>query len=143
MDYQALAEQFLSSGSFMRDAPQRRIDESMRGENFVLFFIASRGTSVVPGDISLAMDVSTARVAAALNRLEDKGWITRRIDPNDRRRVLVELTPAGSQVAQQHRQQVLGHTVRMLELLGEHDATELVRIWQRLRELAPSMGPLT
>jgi len=141
MDFTELAEQFLQNGyANMRHGPQRRIDESMRGEGFVLFYLASHGASVQPSDISAAMDVSTARIAAALNSLENKGLITRSIDKDDRRRILVDLTPQGKQLAEQRHQEILKHTTRMFELLGERDATQFVRIWHKLMKIAPQMG---
>ena len=140
MDFTQLAEEFLQNGyASMRHGPQRRIDESMRGEGFVLFYLAAHGPSVQPSDISTAMDVSTARIAAALNTLENKGLITRSIDKGDRRRILVDLTPEGRRLADERHQQILRHTTRMLELLGERDATQFVRIWRRLMEIAPQM----
>jgi len=143
MDYAQLAEQFLQDGyANMRGGPQRRIDESMRGEGFVLFFLSTHGDGVQPSDISNAMNVSTARIAAALNALENKGLITRNIDKGDRRRILVAMTPEGKQLAQQRQQNMLEHTTRMFELLGEDDAVAFVRIMGKLRDIAPKMGLL-
>ena len=141
MDYSQLAEQFLTHGyENFRNGPQRRIDDSMRGENFVLIYLWQKQSCTLPSDLSAVMGVSTARIATALNGLEAKGLITRSIDTNDRRRILVDLTPAGRELAQQMRQGVLRHTALMFELLGEHDATEFVRIWGRLQEIAPKMN---
>ena len=138
MDYQQLAEQFWQAGhQNFRGGPQRRIDESMRGESFVIFFLSQRHGTTQPSDISAAMGVSTARIASALNALEDKGLVTRRIDPGDRRRILVDLTPAGLQLAQSQRQEMLNHTIRLFEYLGDNDAQEFVRIWGRLAEFTP------
>ena len=41
-----------------------------------------------------ALDTSTA--ASTLDRMEAKGWIERRTDPNDRRRRVLHITRAGS-----------------------------------------------
>lgn len=135
MDYRKLAERFLQTGySRARCGPRPPIDQSMRGENFVLFFLSQNAGSVSPSDISAAMNVSTARIAAALNVLENKGLITRSINPDDRRHIQVSLTQQGRDEAEQRRQDGLTRTVRLLEFLGEHDAKELVRIWGRLMD---------
>jgi DNA-binding MarR family transcriptional regulator len=42
-----------------------------------------------------ALDVDASNLVAVLNDLEDKGLITRRRDPDDRRRHIVETTEAG------------------------------------------------
>jgi DNA-binding MarR family transcriptional regulator len=92
---------------------------------------------VIPSEISNEVGISTARVAATLNSLESKGWVTRKIDVNDRRRILVEMTPEGKEQVEKHFQMIMNTTTNMLEYLGEHDANEYVRIMKRLAERRP------
>ncbi|NLK22290.1 MAG: MarR family transcriptional regulator [Epulopiscium sp.] len=94
---------------------------------------------MLPSDISNEMNISSARVAAMLNNLENKGLITREIDKSDRRRILVELTQDGIEFTKDRNKTVVNYTVRILKLLGEHDAKELVRIVGRLSELGPEI----
>ena len=42
-----------------------------------------------------ALDIDASNLVAILNDLEDKGLVTRRRDPDDRRRHIVEITGAG------------------------------------------------
>ena len=136
MDYTALATQFLDSMQALRKfRPQKHINEAMHGEAFVLRFILLHGGDVLPGEIGSEMGVSSARVAAALNSLEDKGLITRQIDLNDRRKILVSITPEGRALAEEQERAVVENTAKMLALLGEHDAKEHIRIMSRLAEI--------
>ena len=136
MDYSALANELLEKTKSLRRAkPQKNMDVSMQGEAFVLHYLANRDEGVLPGEISNEMRVSSARIAQALNNIEKKGWITRRIDTQDRRRILVDLTPEGKAAAQRHRQAATDFAVKMLSMLGEHDAREYVRITGRLAEM--------
>jgi len=133
MDYEALARELLSRMyALNKTRPQRNLNEGMRGEVFVLHYIIRRGGGVLPSEISNFMGFSTARAAAALNNLERKGFITRQIDPADRRRILVDLTPKGKTFANGKQEHMLHHTVQLLTRLGEHDATEMVRILERV-----------
>jgi len=137
MDYPALAVRLLDSMQALHKArPQKHINESLHGEVFALRFIALNGDDVLPGEISGEMGVSSARIAAALNSLESKGLITRRIDPRDRRKILVGITPEGKALAQQQQQAVVAGTSKLLALLGEQDAQEYVRITGKLAEIA-------
>lgn len=137
MDYEALAEKFLHSMFLIqKSGRQKRISESIRGETFVLFYIHEHGGSAVPGEISEIMNISSARIAAALNSLDKKGLITRQIDPSDRRRILVELTQKGKDMAEEHRRFGITDAANMLNLLGENDAHEFVRITAKLANLA-------
>nr|WP_305145035.1 MarR family winged helix-turn-helix transcriptional regulator [Anaerotignum propionicum] len=115
----------------------KEIHDSVHGENFVLLFISQRGGKVIPSDISNEMGISTARVAAALNSLEKKGLIIRRIDAEDRRRILIDLTDSGMEQVKNHYSMVLNMVKNMLHFLGEKDAKEFIRIMKRLAEKGP------
>ena len=143
MDYSNLANELLEKmHSFRRAKPQKSIDESLQGEAFVLHYLAQHGEGVLPGEISNEMRVSSARIAQTLNNIEKKGWITRQIDTNDRRRILVNLTPEGKTAAEKHHQAISNLAIKILSMLGEHDAKEYVRIMGRLAELLPNCDKL-
>ena len=129
MDYYALAVEFFKSLHALRKTrPQQHISESLRGETFALQFIALHEGPVLPGEISDEMGISSARIAATLNSLERKGLVTRRIDSDDRRRILVELTSEGVAQTQAHGHELLANIMQMLSTLSEEDAREYVRI---------------
>lgn len=138
MDYMELADDLLRKMQSLRKVPPHKsITDSVQGEAFVLYYIARRSGDVLPGEISHEMAVSSARIAAALNSLESKGLITRKIDSGDRRKILVGATREGKALADKHQQVVLEEAAKMLALLGEHDAKEYVRITGKLTEMAP------
>lgn len=138
MDYKALALEFMETMKQMRKHdPQKKINESTHGEHFVLFLITKHDGPVIPSDISAEMEISSARIAATLNSLEKKGLITREIDPEDRRRILVNPTEAGRVVVDEHFKMIIKTTTGMLEYLGEHDAMEFVRIMKKLALRSP------
>jgi DNA-binding MarR family transcriptional regulator len=136
MDYTEAAAELLRNMQMLhKSRPQKKIAESLQGEIFVLHYLFSRGDDVVPGEISNTMDISSARIAATLNSLESKGFLTREIDKNDRRRILVRLTPEGKAVAQKHQWAVIQNTAEMLSFLGEEDTKEYIRITCKLASI--------
>ena len=136
MDYEKLAaELFDAMGALRRLKAHKDIESALQGAEFILFLIACHDGYVLPSEISQQMNVSTARVASALNTLEKKGLITREIDPKDRRQILVAATQGGKELAEECQNAVQGIAAKMLELLGEHDAREYVRITRRLADL--------
>jgi len=144
MDYEALAKTILGKMyALSRTRPQRSINAGMRGEGIVLQYIIRRECAVQPSEISSFMNISTARMAAALNNLQRKGLITRRIDPSDRRRILVELTDTGQAFAHEKQSHMLRHTTQLLERLGEQDAGELLRLLDRVTAIMAELhdGP--
>jgi len=137
VDYTELAKQFLNNTyQFRKGYHQKKIDETMQGEAFVIMYLSKRGGDVLPGEISNKMNITSARVASALNSLENKGLITRTMDPSDRRRILVELTPSGKELAGSYEQKALDGAKRILEMLGEQDALEFVRILGKIANLS-------
>lgn len=141
MDYEELARQFLhNSYRYRIRGHQKKIDDNMQGETFAVTYIYKQGGPVLPSDISNEMNISSARVAVMLNNLENKGFVTRRIDRSDRRRILVELTRDGTEFVQEHNKTVMQYTVKILKLLGDCDAKELVRIIGRLADLGPEIA---
>ena len=140
MDYNKLAEEFLHQNSRMRRArPQRVINDAGRGESFVLRFIFDNEGDILPSEISKEVKLSTARIATTLNSLESKELITRKIDPQDRRKIIVRITDEGRTIATKQHQVVIDEIAEMLEKLGEHDAKEYVRILGKIADLNPTM----
>ena len=137
MDYSKLADEFLEQMHiFRRLKPQQKLTESMHGEAMALHQIAKGGEQIIPSEISSAIGISGARIAATLNSLEKKGYITRQIDPSDRRRILVTLTDKGKVQEEAHRRQLSDAIEKMLRQLGEHDAKEYIRITRKMAESA-------
>ena len=138
MDYESLAHEYLEVMYQMRKRnTHKQVSDSLHGENFVLSYISEHEGNVIPSDISNAMGITSARIAAALNSLEGKGLILRRIDTEDRRRILIDLTDAGREQVQKHYQMIMSYTTNMLKYLGEDDAKEYIRIMKKLVDVNP------
>ena len=136
VDYQELAEEALQNmRALTMNMHLRTINESLQGRDFVLRYIASQSDEVIPSEISQEMGTSTARVAATLNDLEDKGFIQRSIDRSDRRRIRIKLTEDGQKHVIIHSKEILETMEKMLAYLGEEDAREYVRITGRLAKM--------
>jgi len=136
MDHDELIRELIKNMQTLRVASRKGdVQENIQGESLVLLFIKERSGKVIPSDISAAIGVSSARVAAALNGLEEKGYITRTIDNEDRRRIIVEVTPKGAEYADEQLRRVKERLKEILEMLGEEDSKELVRITGKLAEI--------
>ena len=66
-----------------------------------LAVIEGAGGPVPAGQVSAQMHISTATMTSVLDTLERNGYIVRQPDPADRRRVLVDITPAAQAVLDQ------------------------------------------
>ena len=111
-----------------------------RGELCLLMYLKRRSDPVLPGELSEAMSVSTARITRLLNTLEDRGLIRRSIDLTDRRKIIVRLTEAG----EEYLDAVYAHTHKrasaVIEALGAEDTEEFIRIAERIVDVSRSLS---
>ena len=132
MEYRDLSIRFLTDLNRIAKTKMIRKTNTFRnGEERILNLINNFDGAMTPGMLSDAACISTARIAATLNRLEEKGDITRKMSKSDRRKVIVELTPAGKARVCEIRKRRLGVMDKLFETLGEKDAQEFVRIFGR------------
>lgn len=136
MDYVELAIQLIDMRA---SAPQIKMERTMsqiaRGEILALNYLAANGNQAYPKDISKALMLTTARVAAMLKSLEGQDMITRTPDPSDSRQVIVCLTEKVIALVEKRRTGMIHSVAKMLEALGEEDAKAYVRIQAKLIEL--------
>ncbi len=136
MDYTELAIQLIDMRA---SAPQIKMERTMsqiaRGEVLALNYLAANGNRAYPKDMSKALMLTTARVAAMLKSLEGQDMITRTPDPADNRQVIVCLTEKGIALVEDRRTGLIHSVAKMLEALGEEDAKAYVRIQAKLVEL--------
>ncbi len=113
---------------------QRRFAQDIAALNltppqfFILRSILSRGAHLTMSALAYDTLQNCATVTGIVDRLEKMGLVTRQRDAEDRRQVLVELTPLGGDLLNKirgSREQRLRET---LQRLSEQDADELLRL---------------
>lgn len=122
-------------------ARQHNAENVNQGEKQVLHYLRQTGGQAQPGDISRAMHISTARVAAILGSLDRKGQIIREPLGSDRRCVQVRLTEAGRARLDAIYAHMRDQMTYILQALGPEDAGELCRILHRLPEILSKALP--
>lgn len=136
MDYYELAEQMFDLRASM---PQFKMERTMNQASMsailALNYLSANGNRAYPKDISKALMLTTARIAALLKVLEKRNLITRTPDPDDNRQTIVELTETGISIIEERKKEIIDKTAKMLEFLGEEDAKAYIRIQKRLAEL--------
>lgn len=138
MNYDDLAAAMMQkTGAMMKTSFwPKKANAFLHGEMFILNYLVNRAEDVLPGELSAAMNTSTARVAMALKSLEAKGLIRRRVDEEDRRKILVSITDLGRELVLSERQEMHDKMVEILRELGEADALEYLRIVGRITEIS-------
>jgi len=83
---------------------------------------------VTPSDLSNQMQITPAGITHLINPLEEAGYIERLQDPNDRRVVLVGLTPMGKALAETLLREAHESLVGVVDHLGEDESRTLIRL---------------
>ena len=98
--------------------------------------LRARGHRRTAGELQRSSGVTSGAITHRVGRLESRGWVTREVDPDDRRQVLVSLPEAG--LTQAH------HVVAMKneserQVFSGQDRIFLERLTADLRTLLGSM----
>jgi len=101
----------------------------------VLVVLWERGPQGV-GDLASALRMDFGTLSPMLKRIEGKGLVTRRRQPNDERRVLVDLTPKGVSL-RKRTEQMLGEFYCFLNM----PLDDLFDLKDRLHHFVNSAGP--
>lgn len=112
-----------------------------RGEVGVLTALMAAGTParLSPSRLLKMLMLSSAGITSRLDRLEQRGLISRVADPDDRRGVLIELTENGEQLAARA---VAAYADSQKDVLGSLDEQELQTLERLLRKLQTALeGP--
>lgn len=111
-----------------------RVDEIQKGTGFILNYLDESEGEVAAGDLARELNVSTARIAALLKKMEKNGLITRSGSPADARKTIVALTPAGQAFLDERRREILGIAEILIEKVGKEDLDEFIRICEKIKE---------
>ena len=117
-----------------------RLTRSAKGEPFALRELAKRGT-MTPSQLAMELKSSSGRVSALLASLEKKGYITREIDPSDRRNILVNLTEAGRRKNAEHVEEMRAMMCWVFQQMGERRTREFVDLVVEFMTYASLCGP--
>jgi DNA-binding MarR family transcriptional regulator len=86
-------------------------------------------------DLAAGEGVTQPAITSLVNRLQERGWLTRVDDPGDRRAVLVTLTPVGRDVYEQLRSEYRALLHEEMATLPDDDVKTLARAIDVLDEL--------
>jgi DNA-binding MarR family transcriptional regulator len=113
------------------------------GELIVMKAISSHiscsDRNVYVSDIQGSLYITKPAVSQLLNALEKKGYVRRRIDEDDRRKIAVTLTSKGRETLKRTTEDIDRMLGTVIVRLGEENARELIRLFTRLADIAEEL----
>ena len=97
-----------------------------------LAVIDGAGEPLTPSQVSDRVLVASATMTATLDLLEHRGWIRRIPNPDDRRSVLIEITPAGRATADQLLPGIRTHERSILSALTPAERAQLLHMLAKI-----------
>lgn len=123
----------------LKNAPPSQLfqslDASTAGMRAILIYLGEEDATVTAGMVSEYMNVSTARVAVLLKKMEAKGLIEKERDPDDARKVMVRLSPSGRALAGRVHEQINAHVEAMIDRIGMERMLEFATISKEIHSM--------
>ena len=86
-----------------RQLRRHRSDSDLTPSQLQILGDVQRAGVIVPGELAARQSVRVQSLTGGLNSLEERGLIVRRTDTEDRRRQLIEITPAAEELLRRDR----------------------------------------
>ena len=88
----AKLEQMIRAGSAQRTLYSGVLAQrlGLRQTDLECLFIVTLGENVTPGELARETGLTTGAITGVVDRIEKAGYLVRRRDPNDRRRIILE-----------------------------------------------------
>ena len=123
---------------------RRRSGDLKEVEFLTLSLLHAHGTMIV-GDIQRLLGILPAQMSRIIRSLEnrDDPLIECRINPRDKRKIDVVLTPQGDKALLEYQEVRIGRLVEQLQHLSEDDQDDVVRVLHKLQEILESRTRLS
>ncbi|MDR2832895.1 MAG: transcriptional regulator [Streptococcaceae bacterium] len=141
MNYEEAALLFMQAlKSTNKSKMMGNMNQYSKGENAVLAQLFHQDQEeIAPSELSKCTHTSTARVATILNSLEEKGFVTREISKEDRRKIVVKITEAGKKEALKNKVIILGNISTIFEQMGEEETQHFLRTFAKFVDLGSNL----
>jgi DNA-binding MarR family transcriptional regulator len=115
----------------------RRRAGDLKEVEFLTLTLLSQSDSLIVGEIQRQLGVLPAQMSRIIRALEDRDrpLIACRINPNDKRKIDVTLTPTGRAAFQEYQASRIRNIVNLLAKLPDDDLEDLSRVLEKINDL--------
>lgn len=105
-----------------------------RGIHFILGYLEDAKGRVIAGDLAKQLNVSTARIAVLIKKMESRNLIRTYSSPEDARKTVIEITTVGKEKTEAFKEELISNMERLIEVVGVEDIEEFIRISIKIKE---------
>jgi DNA-binding MarR family transcriptional regulator len=123
---------------------QRRRNGDLKEIEFLTLSLLHQQGMLIVGDIQRQLGVLPAQMSRIIRSLEarDHPLIACRINPHDKRKIDVALTPAGADAFQEYQSSRIHRIARLVSQLPEEELDDLHRLVDKLHDMLEVPVPL-
>lgn len=103
----------------------RQVEHSPVPGQFRVLFVLTQGPLNLSA-LASKLQVSLPTMSSSITTLVDRGWVARRRDPDDGRKVLIEITPEGCGMLAHIRDVAQAHIAQALRELSEAECEQII-----------------
>lgn len=111
------------------------------GEVPVLQYLSDKGEEMNPSTLADTLGYTRPRMTRILDSLVSKGFVERKNDEADRRKVLVRVTSEGIKHAKQQGDSGVEAVAKQLSALGDESARELINLLEKAYSITYDREP--
>ena len=129
--------------NFRENRPQiflETFESSEKGINFILGYLEEAKHEVIAKDLAQALNVSTARIATLLNKMEKKDLIQKHNSKKDARKTEIILTKKVQHLTTQYKEVLIDITIKMIEEVGMEDLEKFIEISKKMKQSIVKFG---
>lgn len=131
MDYEDAANKLIKYSKALAKGSLSSAYGLSMGEGPVLAYICRSDEELNPSELAKRLGYTRSRMTRILDALAAKGYIERKHDATDGRKVIVAATDEGRCYSKESRGEGVGNLADSLKSLGESDTRELIRVLQK------------
>ena len=124
-----------ANAAALRQLDAALADQGVTTAMFGTLEVLANNDVIAQGVVAEALGLNRSTMVPIIEKLHDKGWIVRERTTEDRRTVLLRLTPEGRHATRQLRREVAAHEARLREVLAGLDDESFMQGLRRLSEL--------
>ena len=112
-----------------------KIDETAVGMKFLLAYLSENNGEVYASTVAEKMNISRARVAVLIQKLMNKGLISKTTSKTDRRIEVLNITDAGLKEANKFIDQILSALTIVIEKIGLDELYKYVETSAKIKNI--------
>ncbi|AND79956.1 MarR family winged helix-turn-helix transcriptional regulator [Streptococcus pantholopis] len=117
-----------------------KVSESYKEDNLTATQFAALDVLYAKGEMTIGelidkMLATSGNMTVVIKNMEKKGWVSRRLNPEDRRAYLVDLTSLGRRVIERALPAHIEKVEAVFSLLSENEQEELIALLKKFKDL--------